>query len=221
MKYYFKEYEKGYQLLKKKNKSIWAELFSEEFSFDKFDMLSFMEQALPLISIKNKHKRALEYGCGTGAGAYYLEQNGFIVDAIDISPTAIELAKEIANQRESKVNYILGDVCNSSLKNINYDLIVDNYCLQGIVTDDDRKRLFSFIHSNLSSIGYYLIGSVIFKEDRVYEDCYFDEESGKCYVEIIDKLNEYEDKIQINNKYYIPERKHPKPENLKLEVGKC
>ena len=38
--------------------------------------------------------RALELGCGTGASAVWLAQQGFDVTALDLSPLAIERARQ-------------------------------------------------------------------------------------------------------------------------------
>lgn len=52
--------------------------------------------------------RAIELGCGTGINAIWLAQQGFDVTAIDISPTAIQIARDLASK--VAVRFIVGDV---------------------------------------------------------------------------------------------------------------
>lgn len=59
---------------------------------------------------KIKAGRALELGCGTGTNAVFLAQQGFDVTAVDLSPLALERAREKAAQANVKVNFIAADV---------------------------------------------------------------------------------------------------------------
>jgi SAM-dependent methyltransferase len=53
---------------------------------------------------------ALEVGCGTGADAVYLAQQGFEVTAVDASPQALERARHRARLQAAPVCFILADV---------------------------------------------------------------------------------------------------------------
>jgi 2-polyprenyl-3-methyl-5-hydroxy-6-metoxy-1,4-benzoquinol methylase len=57
-----------------------------------------------------KNGKAMELGCGPGRNAIYLALNGFSVDAFDLSETAIEWAKERANDRGLDINFICQSV---------------------------------------------------------------------------------------------------------------
>lgn len=59
---------------------------------------------------KVKAGRALEFGCGTGTNAVFLAQQGFDVTAVDLSPIALERAREKAAQANVKVNFIAADL---------------------------------------------------------------------------------------------------------------
>jgi SAM-dependent methyltransferase len=59
---------------------------------------------------KVKPCRALELGCGTGTNAIFLAQLGYEVTAVDLSPTALERAREKARQAKVKVNFLEADV---------------------------------------------------------------------------------------------------------------
>ena len=54
--------------------------------------------------------RALELGCGTGANAVWLAQQGFDVTALDLSPRAIERAQKRADQAGARVRFLVADV---------------------------------------------------------------------------------------------------------------
>ena len=54
--------------------------------------------------------RAVELGCGTGTNAVWLAQQGFDVTAVDISPLAVEHARERASAAGVAVRFLVADV---------------------------------------------------------------------------------------------------------------
>jgi tellurite methyltransferase len=71
--------------------------------------------------------RALDVACGLGSNAIWLAQYGFEVDAVDISPVAIERAQAEARQAGMRVNFIQADLESGGLPPTRfpqYDLIV-------------------------------------------------------------------------------------------------
>jgi SAM-dependent methyltransferase len=64
---------------------------------------------------KVKPCKTIDLGCGTGNYAIYLASRGFDVTGIDISPTAIKIAKEKAKKKGIRCNFlvadVLGDLC--------------------------------------------------------------------------------------------------------------
>src|SRR5689334_6351618 len=56
--------------------------------------------------------RVLELGCGTGASAVWLAQQGFDVAAFDLSPRAIERARQRADAAGVTVHFQVADVLN-------------------------------------------------------------------------------------------------------------
>jgi methyl halide transferase len=56
--------------------------------------------------------RALELGCGTGASAVWLAQQGFEVTAVDLSPRAIERARQRSDKVGVSVRFLVADVLN-------------------------------------------------------------------------------------------------------------
>ncbi len=69
--------------------------------------------------------RVLELGCGTGANAVYLAQNGFEVTAVDSAPTALERARRRGRLESTPVHFILDDVYEFAKQAEPFDLIFD------------------------------------------------------------------------------------------------
>ena len=65
---------------------------------------------------------ALDVACGVGQNAVWLAQRGFRVDAVDISPVAIEQARRAAAQAGVAVNFIHADLDTWSPPAGTYDL---------------------------------------------------------------------------------------------------
>ena len=68
--------------------------------------------------------RALDLGCGPGRNALHLAAAGFSVDAVDLSPAAIEWARERAG--DADVRFLCGDAFTLELGE--YDLVYDSGC---------------------------------------------------------------------------------------------
>jgi release factor glutamine methyltransferase len=67
----------------------------------------------------------LDIGTGNGCISVSLANNGFIVDALDVSYSALDLAKKNAFQNKVDINFIEADIFNYD-SNKKYDLIVSN-----------------------------------------------------------------------------------------------
>ena len=178
-------------------------------------------------------------GCGTGPGVC------FLADAVDLIPTAIDIARRIAVERNLNIHYEVMDVKQIPLSGIRYDLIVDSYCLQGIVLDADRRSVFAAVRARLKPSGYYLISTAMYEDARhhpdnlivdsvsgtVYHrydkhclfnpntDVYFEPFSGTGYDYGLDDAPEdYEGSIQIAGRWYLPKRRYRTAKGLKAEL---
>lgn len=102
--------------------------------------------------------KVLELGCGAGDMSLFLAEKGFEVYGIDISPTAIEWAKEKAAERNLQVDFRVGSVLDLSGFSDNvFDYILDGHCLHCII-GEDRKV---FLTEALRVLKY---GGVLFSE---------------------------------------------------------
>ncbi len=148
----------------------------------------------------------------------------------------VEMAKELAEERNLAIHYEVQDICELPHEGKLYDLIVDSYCLQGIVTDQDRQKVFAAVRACLKAEGYYLISTAIFDESRyrpddiildahngvVYngygESLIIDMQSSIVYARLEEGPENYEDAIQIGGAWYLPVRRHRKPSALEAEL---
>ena len=217
MKYYGVEYARGYAQIAARGLSSWGEFHSEG-GFESFAAKELLESALPTLSFMTSPPRALEYGCGTGPGACYLARNGYDVEGIDLNSTAIELARQQAETRQLDIRFRVEDICAITDPSPGYDLILDSYCLQSIVLDADRQRLFEVVKSLLLPDGYYLIGTAIWHPDRLYGAHHLDPRTGMSYRRIESGGQAEEDAVEIDGLWYLPHRRHLTPEALRREI---
>jgi SAM-dependent methyltransferase len=235
MKYYYREHIKGYEQVRAEGKTAWAEIHGYT-GFENFASREFLEKALPLLHFSVPHPIVLEYGCGTGPGACFMAERGFQVDGTDLIPLAIEIAKEQAKERNLNIHYEVQDICELPHKGELYDMIVDSYCLQGIVTDEDRQKVSAAVRARLKTEGYYLISSAIFNESWyrpddiipdarsgiVYngygESMIIDMQLSIVYARLEEDPDDYKDAVQISGAWYLPLRRHRKPPALKAEL---
>lgn len=177
MKYYEPEHIDGYARLRAEGKSAWGQLHGEA-TFEDSEIRGVLAEVMPRLHFDTAHPAVLEYGCGTGPGACLLAERGMRVCGIDQSPVAIEMARREAAKRGLTIDYRVGDVCTDLPAGERYDLVVDSFCLQCIVTDDDRANLFRFVKSALKPFGRYVIATAGYSPDRQYGDASFDRGTG-------------------------------------------
>ena len=121
---------------------------------------------------------ALDLGCGTGVKSIYLAQKGFKVTGIDISETAIKIAKKNALKVKTKIDFIVADATNLSfLNNKKFDFILDWANLHGI-PKDKREQYIREVTKHVKRGGLLLLrcfaredkdrNSVLRKMSRIY-----------------------------------------------------
>ena len=75
--------------------------------------------------------RALVVGCGLGEDAAFLDKRGWDVTAFDISPTAIDWAKELFS--DSRVEWLAADLLNLPEEwDASFDLVLEVHILQAM-----------------------------------------------------------------------------------------
>lgn len=72
--------------------------------------------------------RALDLGCGPGRNAIWLARQGYEVDAVDLSPTAIAWGQERAAGADVDVRFVTGDLFRQDMPMSGYELVYDSGC---------------------------------------------------------------------------------------------
>ncbi|MBC8487909.1 MAG: class I SAM-dependent methyltransferase [Bacteroidetes bacterium] len=106
--------------------------------------------------------KAIELGCGTGNYVIYLSSMDFNTTGVDISITAIEMAKKSATEKKIKCNFITADVLGEMAEiQSNYDFAYDWELLHHIFPEE-REKYITNVYKLLNPGGKYL--SVCFSE---------------------------------------------------------
>jgi methyl halide transferase len=110
--------------------------------------------------------KAVDLGCGTGNYAIYLAGRGFQVTGIDISPTAIGIARENAKSKGARCDFIVADVL-GDLSEVGgtFDFAYDWELLHHIFPEQ-RTKYVENVSRLLSPDGRYL--SVCFSEKSTH-----------------------------------------------------
>ncbi|MFN8790954.1 MAG: class I SAM-dependent methyltransferase [Bdellovibrionales bacterium] len=163
MKSYYDAHESAYKSLKSQGCLSWDRKKSlEEFQDD--ERVAYFEKTLPALFADPTSKKALDLGCGTGTTAFFLAQRGFQVTGVDVSETAIAMAKDLAQQQNLKVEFIQGDALELEGLRQKFDLIYDSRCLHCIVLDEDRRRAYQSVRGSLTDEGFFLLDTSTFQE---------------------------------------------------------
>jgi len=218
MRYYQAEHERAYRTIVARGLSQWNDLFDRDaWTYEQFQNRPFLERTLPQLDLPTR-PTAFEYGCGTGPAACFLVEHGFQVDAVDLIPDAIVIARRMAAERGLSVNFSVADICApGTTPTRRYDIVLDSYCLQSIVTDEDRAALFAAVRARLNPGGHYLISTAIFGPERTYDPGTYDAATGICYDPVPDGSG-VDGTVEIAGRPHAPHRRHLTSDALRAEL---
>ncbi len=98
----------------------------------------------------------LDLCSGDGTNSIYLASKGFKVVGVDISPTAVKIAKERCLRRNVQCTYLVGDVLKLKLDQ-KFDLVLDRGCFHHI-PKKHKPKYIKLIHNSLKTDGkFYLL----------------------------------------------------------------
>ena len=144
------------------------------------DIATYYDEFLPeMVETKGRHRfmfktfdefvrqgmAILDVGCGAGVTSKYLADLGATVDAVDISPKAIEFAKE--HNPHENITYINDDICKPKIMNDKkYNMIVFADVLEHLPKGSMTKALLFVLGLNTdkTSMIYLNIPDVNFQQ---------------------------------------------------------
>ena len=96
-------------------------------------------------------RRVLEYGCGPGSYSFFLARNGAEVTGVDISPVAMERARETARSEgvDDKTTFEAMDCENLEFEDGTFDVV----CGEGIIHHVDVRKSYREISRVLRDDG--------------------------------------------------------------------
>jgi len=214
--------EAAYRKIDQLGHTQWNDLFDEgrDWTYDDFQNRAFLERVIPRLDLPPSGASVFEYGCGTGPAACYLAARGFQVDAIDLIPEAIAIARRMAAERNVEVAFSVADICALASEPVTkrHDLVLDSYCLQSIVTDQDRAAVFAAVRARLKPDGSYVISTAAHAPERIYEPGTYDASTGINYREL-PAGSVADQAVEIEGRLHIPHRRHLTADALRDELG--
>lgn len=108
--------------------------------------------------------RVLDAGCGNGYSTItFAQQRKLEIVGVDFSQEMVRFAKENfkrfikRNDRQSKVEFVIGDVLNLPLASDLYDIVVTERCLQNLPSWEDQVRSILTIARVLKPRGLFVM----------------------------------------------------------------
>ncbi|MGA2987452.1 MAG: methyltransferase domain-containing protein [Terriglobia bacterium] len=104
--------------------------------------------------------RVLELGCGAGDLSLWLAGQGFEVFGVDISPTAINWAREKFSARRLSGNFRVASVLDlAEFDEGFFDIVLDGHCFHCII-GDDRRLFLSNVYRVLRPRGIFHVATM-------------------------------------------------------------
>ena len=210
VKKYYDDHEGSYRTIKEKGEYGWQAPTKEEFDKARETELisTLVKKIFPLVS----GKKALDLGCGTGPTTQTLHDLGFDTTGIDVSPTAIELAKK--HSQGKSIHFERADVLAYSEK---FDFIYDSHCFHCIVLTGDREKFLQRIRDNLTKDGFAFIDTMVWREgyDSGIPTLRFDDDFALWHPT---KDPSREGCMELNGQWWCPQRRIYPPEKIISEI---
>ncbi len=141
--------------MKKSWDSAWEKVFQER-EWGKYppeELIRFI--ARNFYSVKDRKSiKILDIGCGTGACTWYLAREGFSVDGIDGSKTAIYRATKRLAEEGLKAEFVVGDLIQLPYPDGLFDAVIDVASIE-CNTVANVKEIFAQVHRVLRAGGKF------------------------------------------------------------------
>lgn len=201
-------HEVVYRRLEAEGHTCW-----DKTAFGDFTMRPFLERALERIGSPQPGARALDVGCGTGPVAAVLHERGYLTTGIDVSETAVRLARQQVPGAQFAVQDALtmpGAEC--------FELVVDSHCLHCIVRDEHRRAFLSTLHRLLVPGGQLIVDTMVNHRGVRFDDPHFWlDQAGTLWRELPAELMS-DDQKSIGERQMTPQRRILDAEAVRAEV---
>ena len=111
--------------------------------------------------------RALDVCCGAGTNTIYLAQNGYEVTGIDISRTAIEIAKKKAAAADVSMNFLNESFIELPFSDGEFDFVWDMGCFHHVEIQD-RRKFIAGINRVLKPGGVYMLTCFSYRNGKAW-----------------------------------------------------
>jgi ubiquinone/menaquinone biosynthesis C-methylase UbiE len=102
----------------------------------------------------------LELGCGAGDASLLFAEKGYQVSGIEISPAAVEWAREKFEGRDQKAELVVGGVTDlGRWGDGTFDIVIDGHCLHCII-GGDRGKVLSETYRVLKPGGLFYVSTM-------------------------------------------------------------
>ena len=159
----------------------------------------------------------LDLGTGTGTCALFCAREGSYSLGVDISKTAIDMARKNNDNLKLNAEFIEADILNLKLAR-KFNLISDSSLLHCLVGADDRTTFYEVVKEHLEVSGLFFIHTMVESDDmsRLLENKYFRLQDEVLYSLGIKDIND--GRILFDGKSYFPHRTILKQDNLLKEI---
>lgn len=211
MKYYA-GHESTYRRLDAEGLTCW-----DRTPFDAFYMRPFLEFALTELAERDDPRghRALDLGCGTGPATCLLAARGYAALGVDLSPTAIRMARQIAAHRSLNARFEVDDVLDLPGE-AGFELVVDSHCLHCLVYDHDRQRLYATVRRLMTPNGAFVVETMARHAGVDLGEPFILDDAGVLWRQYAD--GDPADTKLFGGEPYHPNRRILAPEALEAEL---
>lgn len=159
----------------------------------------------------------LDLGTGTGTCALFCAREGSHSLGVDISKTAIDMARKNNDNLKLNAEFIEADILNLKLAR-KFNLISDSSLLHCLVGAEDRTTFYEVVKEHLEVSGFFFIHTMVESDDmsRLLENKYFRLQDEVLYSLGIKDIND--GRILFDGKSYFPHRTILKQDNLLKEI---
>ncbi|MHC4553217.1 MAG: class I SAM-dependent methyltransferase [Planctomycetota bacterium] len=164
MKKAYESHEIAYQQMRKQGAKQWGGKGSGTKGSFSYETKRFLKDVLSQ-PWAPKGGRAVDLGCGTGPILRWVCERGFSGLGLDVSKTAIAMAKEQSAGLD--IRFRKADVCNlNTSRTGKFDLVVDGHCYHCITDTDDRRAYLQTACDLLKPGGVFVLMTMCGPVDR-------------------------------------------------------